>query len=59
VNRYPTWGYALVALTIVAAFLYTLPNFFGESPAVQISSGRTTVKLDAPVMARAEEMLTK
>jgi preprotein translocase subunit SecD len=59
VNRYPTWGYALVALTIVAAFLYTLPNFFGESPAVQISSGRTTVKLDAPVMARAEEILTK
>ncbi|HVJ12898.1 MAG TPA: protein translocase subunit SecD [Burkholderiales bacterium] len=58
-NRYPTWGYALVALTIVAAFLYTLPNFFGESPAVQISSGRSTVKLDAPVMARAEEILTK
>ena len=58
-NRYPTWGYALIALTIVAAFLYTLPNFFGESPAVQISSGRTTVKLDAPVMAKAEEILKK
>ena len=58
-NRYPTWGYALIALTVVAAFLYTLPNFFGESPAVQISSGRTTVKLDAPVMARAEEILKK
>jgi len=59
VNRYPTWGYALIALTIVAAFLYTLPNFFGESPAVQISSGRSTVKLDAAVMARAEEILKK
>ena len=58
-NRYPTWGYALIALTIVAAFLYTLPNFFGESPAVQISSGRSTVKLDAPVMAKAEEILKK
>jgi preprotein translocase subunit SecD len=59
VNRYPTWGYALIALTIVAAFLYTLPNFFGESPAVQISSGRSTVKLDAAVMAKAEEILKK
>ncbi|HVJ24204.1 MAG TPA: protein translocase subunit SecD, partial [Burkholderiales bacterium] len=58
-NRYPTWGYALIALAVIAAFLYTLPNFFGESPAVQISSGRSTVKLDAPVMARAEEILTK
>jgi preprotein translocase subunit SecD len=58
-NRYPTWGYALIALTIVAAFLYTLPNFFGESPAVQISSGRATVKLDATAMARAEEILKK
>ena len=32
-NRFPTWKYALVALAVVAAFLYTLPNFFGESPA--------------------------
>jgi len=59
VNRYPTWAYALIGLTIVAAFLYTLPNFFGESPAVQISSGRSTVKLDAAVMAKAEEILKK
>ena len=46
-NRYPTWGYALIALAVVAAFLYTLPNFFGESPAVQVSSGKATVKVDA------------
>ena len=58
-NRYPTWRYALIALTIVAAFLYTLPNFFGESPAVQVSSGRTTVKVDAALLAKAEEILKK
>jgi preprotein translocase subunit SecD len=45
VNRYPTWGYALIALAVIAAFLYTLPNFFGESPAVQVSSGKATVKV--------------
>jgi preprotein translocase subunit SecD len=59
VNRYPTWGYALIALAVIAAFLYTLPNFFGESPAVQVSSGRATVKVDASVMARTEEALKK
>jgi preprotein translocase subunit SecD len=59
VNRYPTWGYALIAFAIVAAFLYTLPNFFGESPAVQVSSGKATVKVDAAVMGRVEEILKK
>jgi preprotein translocase subunit SecD len=59
VNRYPTWGYALIAFAIVAAFLYTLPNFFGESPAVQVSSGKATVKVDAGVMSRVESILSK
>jgi len=59
VNRYPTWGYALIALAVIAAFLYTLPNFFGESPAVQVSSGKATIKVDAGVLGRAEETLTK
>ena len=58
-NRYPTWGYALIALAVVAAFLYTLPNFFGESPAVQVSSGKATIKVDAGVLGRAEEALKK
>jgi preprotein translocase subunit SecD len=59
VNRFPPWKYALIALAIVAAFLYTLPNFFGESPAVQVSSARSTVKLDAGVLAQVEETLKK
>jgi len=59
VNRYPTWGYALIALAVVAAFLYTLPNFFGESPAVQVSSARATVRVDSAAMARVEEVLKK
>jgi len=59
VNRYPTWGYALIALAVIAAFLYTLPNFFGESPAVQVSSARATVRVDSALMARVEEVLQK
>ena len=49
-NRYPAWRYALIAFAIAAAFLYTLPNFFGESPAVQVSSGKTTVKVDPALL---------
>jgi preprotein translocase subunit SecD len=59
VNRYPTWGYVLIALTIVAAFLYTLPNFFGESPAVQISSAKATVKVDPALLQKVRDALQK
>ena len=58
-NRYPTWGYALIALTIALAFLYTLPNFFGESPAVQVSSAKATVKVDPALLQRVEDVLKK
>ena len=56
-NRYPAWKYALIADAVVLGFLYTLPNFFGESPAVQISSGKAIVKVDAGVLARVEDAL--
>ena len=53
-NRYPAWKYALIALSVVIAFLYTLPNFYGEAPAVQVSSSKVTVKLD---QAEAQKVL--
>ncbi|MCX7960478.1 MAG: protein translocase subunit SecD [Burkholderiales bacterium] len=56
-NRYPVWAYAAIALCILVAFLYALPNFYGESPAVQVSSARTTVKADAALLARVEQTL--
>jgi len=52
-NRYPLWKYILIVVSLVAAAFYTLPNLFGESPAVQISSGRATVKMDDSVRDRA------
>jgi preprotein translocase subunit SecD len=57
VNRFPLWKYALVALCVAVALFYTLPNFFGESPAVQVSSLRAAVKVDATLMQRAEQVL--
>ena len=58
-NRYPTWKYALVAFCVVVAALYTLPNFFGESPAVQVSSVRATVRVDTALLQRIESTLTQ
>lgn len=58
-NRYPIWKYAVMIITLVFGLLYTLPNFFGESPAVQVSSGRTTVKVDLDTMDRVQSILTE
>ena len=56
-NRYPAWKYALIALSLVFGLLYTLPNFFGEAPAVQVSSGKATLKVEASMLGRVESVL--
>ncbi len=56
-NRYPLWKYITVAVALVLGFIYTLPNFFGESPAVQVSSAKVTVKVDDSARSRVEEIL--
>jgi preprotein translocase subunit SecD len=57
VNRFPAWKYALVALCVAVAFFYTLPNFFGESPAVQVQGLRSSVAVDTALLQRVEEAL--
>ncbi|GAB7127577.1 protein translocase subunit SecD [Silvimonas sp. JCM 19000] len=52
-NRYPLWKYFLIVVSLVVAVLYTLPNLFGESPAVQISTARSSAKVDDALQARA------
>jgi preprotein translocase subunit SecD len=54
-NRYPVWKYALMVVALAFGLIYTLPNFFGEAPAVQVSSGKATLKLDASTVSRVED----
>jgi preprotein translocase subunit SecD len=56
-NRYPIWKYAIIVIALVVGILYTLPNFFGEAPAVQVSSARVAVKVDGSTLTRVEEAL--
>ena len=56
-NRYPAWKYAIMAVVLLIAALYTLPNFFGEAPAVQVSSSKSTVKVDTTTLAKVEQAL--
>ncbi|MCE9571148.1 MAG: protein translocase subunit SecD [Rhodocyclales bacterium] len=56
-NRYPLWKNATVLIALVLGLLYTLPNFFGEAPAVQVASVKVTHKVDARLLAQVEEAL--
>jgi preprotein translocase subunit SecD len=56
-NRYPVWKYAVIVVALLIAALYTLPNFFGEAPAVQVSSLKTATKVDASTVSKVEQAL--
>ena len=56
-NRYPLWKYAILAIALVVGLLYTAPNFYGEAPAVQVSSGKATIKVDAALAQRVQQAL--
>ncbi|HEX5355628.1 MAG TPA: protein translocase subunit SecD [Aquabacterium sp.] len=56
-NRYSWWKYLIIAVALFIGLIYTLPNFFGEAPAVQLSSGKATLKLNAESVAKVEAAL--
>ena len=56
-NRYPMWKYAIILVALVVGALFTLPNFFGEAPAVQVSAAKSSVKVDSTTQVRVEEAL--
>jgi len=56
-NRYPFWKYALIGIALFVAIVYTLPNFFAEVPAVQVSTSKATVKIDNSTLQTAEDAL--
>lgn len=58
-NRYPLWKYLVIVVALLIGLVYTLPNFYGESPAVQVSSGKATVKVTEDTLKRVETLLAE
>jgi preprotein translocase subunit SecD len=56
-NRYPLWKYAIIVIALLVGSIYTLPNFFGEAPAVQVSAAKSSVKVDLAVQGRVQAAL--
>lgn len=47
----------MIAIVLVLGVLYTLPNFYGEAPAVQVSSGKSTLKLSSELADQLSSQL--
>lgn len=56
-NRYPLWKNLIVLAALILGLVYTLPNFFGESPAVQIAGAKTAVKVSPQTLEQAQRLL--
>ena len=56
-NRYPLWKYLVIAVALLIGGLYSLPNFYGEAPAVQVSSAKPTIRVDLAIQSRVEKIL--
>ena len=56
-NRYPIWKYAIILVALLVGAIYALPNFFGESPAVQVLSAKPQVKVDSGTLGQVEAAL--
>jgi len=56
-NRYPLWKYLLILAALIIGLVYTLPNFYGEEPAVQVQPLRASIKVDTALMERVQDIL--
>jgi preprotein translocase subunit SecD len=58
-NRYPLWKYALLLVALLIGLIYALPNLYGESPAVQVSGAKVSVRVDTGTTTRVEQVLAE
>ena len=56
-NRYPLWKYLTIGVVLLFSILYALPNLYGEAPAVQVSSLRSSSKVDTALLGKVEQAL--
>jgi preprotein translocase subunit SecD len=56
-NRYPVWKYAIIVVALLVGVIYALPNFFRQIDAVQVSAGKSSVKIDSGTQSRVEQAL--
>jgi preprotein translocase subunit SecD len=57
-NRYPVWKFLLMAIAVLVGLLYTVPNLYGDAPAVQVSAAKLTTKIGADTATQVAQLLS-
>lgn len=58
-NRYPLWKYILILVAVLLGLLYTSPNYFVDSPALQITTDKATVRINSDTTALVADTLKR
>jgi preprotein translocase subunit SecD len=58
-NRYPLWKYILIVVAVLLGLLYTSPNYFADSPALQVTTSKATVKVTSDTVSKVADALTR
>lgn len=58
-NRYPLWKYILILVAVLLGLLYTAPNYFVDSPALQVTTSKATVKINSDTVAQVTAALKR
>ena len=58
-NRYPLWKYIVIVVALIIAIVYSVPNLFGEAPAIQIAPAKSTLAIDPRLQERIANALQK
>jgi preprotein translocase subunit SecD len=58
-NRYPVWKYVVILLTVLLGLLYTAPNYFPDSPALQVTTGKQTVRISSDTVTQIANALKR
>jgi preprotein translocase subunit SecD len=58
-NRYPLWKYILILAAVLLGLLYTAPNYFVDSPALQVTTSKATVKVNSDTVGQVAQALKR
>ena len=58
-NRYPLWKYILILVAVLLGLLYTAPNYFGDSPALHVTTGKQTVHINSDTTRQIAAILQR
>jgi len=56
-NQTSHWKYFVIITSVLLSLIYTLPNFYGEAPAVQVMSIESGEKIDISILKSIETTL--